>query len=76
VAMPLPTMTSNLGKCGAGYLDNKLPQDAHYSVNSGINYLQMHNLIRRDVFQFLPVFIVQNALEIAHLPLFLQISQA
>ena len=29
----------------------------------------------RDVFQFLPVFIVQNALEIAHLPSFLQISQ-
>ena len=45
-------MTSNLGKCGMGYLDDKLPQDAHYSVNSGTIY------IRRDAFQFLPIFVV------------------
>ena len=46
-------MTSNPGKCGTGYLDNKLPQDAHYSINSSINYLQMHNLHKKGC---IPIF--------------------
>ena len=69
-------MTSDSGKCGAGYFDDKLPRDAHYGVNSGINCLKLHNLHKKGCIPIFIIFIVQNALEIAHLPSFLQISQA